>query len=151
MNEKKFLLAIVLLLFTAIGCSDRKRDSLASIGIDGVNYNVKSGGVGFEVVKNEVDYSSGQQFMVEMTVSNNTNENLIFDSTSFLLIAKSGPEISLPTGNDVIGIANQAFYNTSISPGATEICILMFSVKEAGEYKLKITSPKSKTHEIITL
>ena len=151
MSEKKFLLAIAFLLFIAIGCSNRNQDSFASIDIDSVNYNVNSGGVGFDVVNNEVDYSSGQQFMVEMTISNNTNENLIFDSTSFLLIDKSGQELSLPIGNNAIGIANQAFYNTPISPGATEICILMYSIKEAGEYKLKITSPKSKTHEIITL
>lgn len=151
MNEKKFLLAITFLLVIAIGCSDRKRANLASIDIDGVNYNVKNGGVGYDVVNNKVDYSSGQQFMVEMTVSNNTNENLIFDSTSFLLIGKSGQEISLPIDNDVIGIANQAFYNTPISPRATEECILMFKIKEAGKYKLKITSPMSKTQEIITL
>lgn len=138
------------LFLVCISCSNKK-ESVAIIDLDGVNYNIKSGGIGHDVVSNQVNNEKAQHFIVAIIVTNESRKELSFDSTTFLLISKGGQEVPLPTNEEATGITYKAFYNAPIPPGTTKKCLLMFPMREEGSYKLKITAPLSKEQRIVGL
>ena len=150
--KKVSALLSVLLFLLFISCSGKKNEGISREEMEGIIFDIKTGGVAYDVINNEVDYEKGHHFVVTMNISNGTQESIRFNSNSFKLISGSGHEIQLPTNEDGLGIANKIFLDSPINPGDTREAVLMFMIKEPQkDFKLKISSHLSNANKIINL
>ena len=141
---------IIFLIF--ISCAGKKQEGLAKVDMDGITFNIKTGGVAYDVINNKVDYEKGHHYVVTMNISNSSRNSLRFDKNSFKLINNSGQEIHLPINEDGLGIANKLFLENLIEINGTREVTLIFLINESqNNYRLKITSPLTQGSKLITL
>lgn len=120
---------------------------VASMEMDNILFEVESGGVGYNVENDAVDYSAGNSFLITLDVTNQSSEPATLDGSNFSLLDENNTEMkpSIPGVDIELTVANESISNSvQLEPGDTKKLILTYSIPGPGDYTLQIISPLSK-------
>ncbi|GAB4093186.1 hypothetical protein GCM10028786_21130 [Flaviaesturariibacter terrae] len=136
----------------ATSCEEATK-SLGTLEIDGLRVSINSAGIAYDVAnENRLDSSHGLNYVVAFSVENAGKDPVHFNDDTFRLFDPAGNTVPARTDpKSPTGALNLHAYTTTVEPGKTEEVLLMYSVKEHGEYRFQFVSPVSGTVRVARL
>lgn len=87
--------------------------------------------------QNELDTSKGYYLEVDMTIDNNSDQLLKFDSSNFSLTDEQGTNLPFSRNAEMMfSVEKESFYTANINPKSKKEGFLVFEVPARKNYKL---------------